>query len=167
MLIFIPHSFTNVMTVLPKWAPFFELQQTYLFKTRKSSCCERKRHTARRVVSTPSVVLTGNPTPVLTWPGGGYPARGYPGRVPPSRVPPGRVPPPSWPQGGYQVGYLPSRVPFSRVPPILAPGGYPCRVPPSRVPPRPGTHPAGYPPWLDLAGYPPVPLGVCPMAFSG
>ena len=35
---------------------------------------ERKRHTARRVVTTPSVALTGYPPPVLTWPGGG----GYP-----------------------------------------------------------------------------------------
>ena len=49
---------------------------------------ERKRHTARRVVSTPSVVLTGSPPqqgtppwagfpPVLTWLGG------YPTWVPP------------------------------------------------------------------------------------
>ena len=37
---------------------------------------ERKRHTARRVVSTPSVVLTGNPPPILTWLGGTLP--GYP-----------------------------------------------------------------------------------------
>ena len=38
---------------------------------------ERKRYTARGVVNTPSVVLTGYPPPILTWPGG-YPARGYP-----------------------------------------------------------------------------------------
>ena len=57
---------------------------------------ERKRHTARRVASTPYVVLTGYPPPagyppILTWPGGvptwvplraGYPLAG-PGRVPP------------------------------------------------------------------------------------
>ena len=54
---------------------------------------ERKRHTARRVESTPSVVLTGYPPPVLTWLGGGGgggvpppPPRldlaGYPPRLP-------------------------------------------------------------------------------------
>ena len=66
---------------------------------------ERKRHTARRVVSTPSVVLTGYPPPpILTGPGGtlpGYPHSGQ-GGAPPSRVSPiltwqgtplGRVPP--------------------------------------------------------------------------
>ena len=42
---------------------------------------ERKRHTARRVASTPYVVLTGYP-PILTWPGGG--GGGYPPGYPPS-----------------------------------------------------------------------------------
>ena len=79
-----------------------------------------KRHAARHVVSTPSVVLTGYP-PVLTWPRG-YPARGVtqPGYppvlawgvpcwgVPYLGTPPGRVPP---------AGYPPGRVPPSRVPP--------------------------------------------------
>ena len=55
---------------------------------------ERKRHTARRVASTPYVVLTGYPPQPGyppsqgTPPGAGYP----PGRVPPLAGP-GRVPP--------------------------------------------------------------------------
>ena len=60
---------------------------------------ERKRHTARRVVSTPSVVLTGYPPPpsrvpppVLTW--WGVPYLGTAG-YPPGRVrPPAGYPPP-------------------------------------------------------------------------
>ena len=60
---------------------------------------ERKRHTARRVASTPYVVLTGYP--VLTWLGG------YPTWVPPrAGSPPGRIPPR---QGTPPVG--PGRVP--------------------------------------------------------
>ena len=68
---------------------------------------ERKRHTARRVVTTPSVVLTGYPPP-RSWPG---------------------------------------------------PGGVPSR---QGTPPPAGYPPAGYPPWLDLAGYPPpcLPHGI-------
>ena len=51
---------------------------------------ERKRHTACRVVNTPSVVLTG------------YPLAGYPpGRVPPSRVSPG------WTWPGTPLGVCP------------------------------------------------------------
>ena len=99
---------------------------------------ERKRHTARRVVSTPSVVLTGYPphpdlaggvpcwgVPYL----GEYPARGVP-------CPGGTLPgyPPSWP-GGYPARGVP------------CPGGtllgYPC----------PG--PEGYPAGGYLPGYPP------------
>ena len=65
---------------------------------------ERKRHTARRVVSTPSIVLTGYPpgrVPPLSWPGEGVPyldtprqgtPPAAPGRVPPPAAP-GRVPP--------------------------------------------------------------------------
>ena len=78
---------------------------------------ERKRHTARRVVSPPSVVLPGYPPgrvpPILAR---GVPCQGgYPTWVPPGRVPPwGRLPP--WqdtPPARYPLG----RVPPSRVPP--------------------------------------------------
>ena len=85
---------------------------------------ERKRHTARRVVSTPSVVLTGYPPrpdlagggyltwvppPVLTW-GGTWP--GYP---------PSRVPPISWPgKGGYLTWVPPSRLDLAGYPPSVS-----------------------------------------------
>ena len=65
---------------------------------------ERKRHTARRVVSTPSVILPGYPPPPPSWPGRGGtrsgppPPGGYPVRYPPGGVP-GQVPPP--PRPGY------------------------------------------------------------------
>ena len=114
---------------------------------------ERKRHAARRVVSTSSVVLTGYPhcpdlaggtllgggyptwvSPVLAWRdtlSGGYPARGYPIWEPP------------WPD--------------------LTLAGIPSRVPPHC---QQGT------PHPDLAGgtllggtLPGYPHGVCPMAF--
>ena len=86
---------------------------------------ERKKHTDRRVVSIPSVVLTGYP-PVLTWPGGD-PARGYPTWVPLAGYPLAGYPPagypPAWyPPAGYPlVGYPPS--------------GYPPPAGPGRVPP--------------------------------
>ena len=142
---------------------------------------ERKRHTARRVVNTPSVVLTGYPThpdlargvpylpPRQGTPPAGYPHQGTPhGRVPPGRVPPcwtWQCTPPGWTwQGNPPAGP-------GRVPPQQGTSGrvLPVRVPPSRVPPHwtwQGTPPrvdlAGYaPPQLDLAGYPPG----CPMAF--
>ena len=106
-------------------------------KYKKVLLRERKRHTARRVVSTPSVVLPGYPPP------GGVPSqipprggtqsgtpRGYPVRYPPRGV---WVPPP---------GGVPSQV----FPP---PGGVPGQVPPqggtrSGIPPGggPGTPPA-------------------------
>ena len=73
---------------------------------------ERKRHTARRVVSTPSVVLTGYPLPP-SWPGwgglpgypspAGYPLAGYP----PSRVPPWQGTPPRLDLAGYPPRCLP------------------------------------------------------------
>ena len=57
---------------------------------------ERKRHTARRVASTPYVVLSGYPPtrvpPTRVPPCQGTPPAG-PGRVPPSLAGPGRVPP--------------------------------------------------------------------------
>ena len=131
---------------------------------KKVLLCERKRHTARRVLSTPSVVLPGYP-PVLTWlVGGSLP--GYP---------PGRVPP--WP-GQYLTRVPPSMVPPRQgTPPDLAGGGtlvggtlvgYPLwqGTPSGRVPPQQGTPStvpplAGYPllTWLEggtLIGYPPL-----------
>ena len=78
---------------------------------------ECKRHTARRVVNTPSVVLIGYP-PLLTWLGG------YPTWVPPS-------------QGTPLAGYPPHQ-----------------GTPSWQGTARPGYPPSGYPPCLDLAGYP-------------
>ena len=89
---------------------------------------ERKRHTVRRVASTPYVVLTGYPTPP---PGQGIPPdrvppwTGYPlDRVPPSQgTPLARVSP--------QPGYPPSQgTPLARVPPSQG-------TPPARVLPPP------------------------------
>ena len=122
---------------------------------------ERKRHTARRVVSTPSVVLPGYP-----------PRGGVPGQVTPpggSGTPPGGsgYPPGGGTQSGTPpggAGYPPRGVP-SQVPPQ---GGYPARYPPrgGRVPPRggpgqvpprggPGTPRGGFP-----VRYPPLPHGI-------
>ena len=81
---------------------------------------ERKRHTARRVASTPYVVLTGYP------PRAGYPRAGYP---PSQGTPPARVPPrPGYPPGqGTPLARVP---PPARVPPLPGPG----RVPPPGCP---------------------------------
>ena len=86
-------------------------ESTYINK--KVLLRERKRHTARRVVSTLYVVLTGYPPPagyppVLTWPGGTLP--GYPSdRVPPTRVPLqldlAGYPPPGWTWQGTPPGW--------------------------------------------------------------
>ena len=116
--------------VFSKWFHWIRwIQWQKKIKTRKKKVLlrERKRHTARRVVSTPSVVLTGYPP---SWPGRGGTQ---------VRYPPGRVTPHPHLAGG--VPYL----------------GNPHRVPPGRVPPRTGYSPAGYPPvgYLPLAGYPP------------
>ena len=84
---------------------------------------ERKRHTARRVVSTPSVVLPGYhppPPPGVRVPPQGGTRSGTPGGV---RVhPPGG---PGTPPGGYPVRYPPGG------------SGYPPGVP-GQVPPPPG-----------------------------
>ena len=64
---------------------------------------ERKRHTARRVVSTPSVVLPG------------YPPGGVPGQVPPGGYPVRYPPPPRGvpgPPGGVP-GQVPPRCPMA------------------------------------------------------
>ena len=116
----------------------------YLYKTlivpnlnKKVLLRERKRYTARRVVSTPSVVLTGYPPhPDL--------ARGEGGTLP-------------W----YSLAGYPPAGP-GRVPPLLDLARYPPPAGPGRIPP-PQLDLAGYPPYpqLDLVGYPPG----CPMAF--
>ena len=123
---------------------------------------ERKRHTARRVVSTPSVVLLGYPPQQGTppsWPDQGTP----PGQgIPPARVPPhpdlaGGGTWPGTPWGGTWPGYPPARVPPGG-------GGVPDWVPPGQgtprgyltgYPPGQGTPLARVPPWGDLTGYPP------------
>ena len=102
-----------------------------LFPNKKVLLRERKRHTARRVASTPYVVLSGYP------PQAGYP----PARVTPlARVPsPARVSP----RPGYPPPAGPDRVPpragLGRVPPRLPHGilgnvakHYGIRVPPCR-----------------------------------
>ena len=87
---------------------------------------ERKRHTARRVVSTPSAVLTGYP-PILTWWGVAYLgtphpdlAGGYPTLVPPQQG----TPSPTWTWQGTPrldlAGYPPPGP--GRVPPQLPHG---------------------------------------------
>ena len=93
---------------------------------KKVLLCECKRHTARRVVNTPSVVLTGYPShPDMA---GGVPYLGYPQGTP------------GYPWQGTPWQGTPARVPPTRVPL------------PTRVPPRP-EYPL---PRLDLAGYPPT-----------
>ena len=71
---------------------------------------ERKRHTARRVASTPYVVLTGYP-----------PRAPPPARVPPSPQP-GNPPQPGYPPS---QGTPPARVPPSQGTPQLDLAGYP------------------------------------------
>ena len=100
---------------------------------------ERKRHTARRVVSTPSVVLPGYPPGGV--PGPRYPPRGglgTPGGVPGTGYPP---------RGG--PGYPPGGLGTPRG------GGYW-----TWVPPRGGTQT-----WVPLGGYPD--LGTPPGGVPG
>ena len=113
---------------------FFKRMVTYSFRSskiifnKKVLLRERKRHTARRVVSTPSVVLPGYPPQA-----GGVPDLGTPlGGVPDPGTPPGGVPGPGYPPGGY----------LTRVPP---PGGYLTWVPPPGGVPDTGTPPGGVP----------------------
>ena len=99
-----------VQVPLLQWAEqssFQSVSDMTLSHNKKVLLRERKRHTARRVASTPYVVLTwvppcqGTPPagypPILTW-SGGYLTWVPPGRVPPHQgIPPGgpgRVPPP-------------------------------------------------------------------------
>ena len=115
---------------------------------------ERKRHTARRVVSTPSVVLPGYPPPGgVTWPR--YPPQGGVWVPPRGRgVPdPGTPPPKGWGGvGGTWPGYPRGGrgtprgrgVPDPGTPP--GGGGYLTRVPPrgGGGVPDPGTPPGGF-----------------------
>ena len=97
---------------------------------KKVLLCERKRHTAHRVVSTPSVVLTDHPDLAG---GEGVPCQGVPYLGTPPSWPGGTllgvptwVHPPSWPQGGTLPGvWYPTWVPPSRVLPSW-PRGYPA-----------------------------------------
>ena len=135
---------------------------------------ERKRHTARRVVSTPSVVL---PYPTRRYPPGGVPDPGTPPGgyltwVPPWGVPDLGTPPGedlTWvpPPGGTWPGYPPRGVPDPGTPPGgyltwvprgvpdlgTPPGGYLTRVPPGGVPDL-GTPPGGYPTRVPPRGGP-------------
>ena len=114
---------------------------------------ERKRHTARRVVSTPSVVLPGYPPP----PGGGTrTSEPPPGGGTRTSVPPGGgYPDLGTPPGGTRTSVPPRGGTRTSVPPPPPGGGYPDL----------GTPPGGYP---DLGtppgGGPGTPPG-CLMAF--
>ena len=89
------------------WETWYIIEPSWNWKkSKKVLLRERKRHTARRVVNTPSVVLSGHPPP-LTWLGG-YPVGGYPIWVPPlpgypPRAGPGRVPPPGCPMAFWEM----------------------------------------------------------------
>ena len=109
----------------------------FVFKINKKVLLrERKRHTARRVVSTPSVVLTGYP------------------------LPPGRVPPAGYPPPPLDLAGTPPAGP-GRYPPQLDLAGYP--PPPGWIwqgIPPPGVCPMAF--WVMLQsimgyGYPPPP----------
>ena len=101
------------------WSHLLPLTTLNRYSNKKVLLRECKRHTARCVVSTPSVVLPGYPpggVPSQVPPrgGSGTPLGGYPVRYP----------------GGYQVRY--------------PPGGYPVRYPPGGVP---GQVPPPTAPW--------------------
>ena len=147
---------------------------------------ERKRHTARRVVSTPCCPTWVPPwggnrsgTPPVPPRGGtqsGTPLGGTRSGTPPGTPPgvPSQVPPrPGTPPGGYPVRYppggVPGRVPPDRVPPSGG-SGVPSQVPPGgggtrSGTPRPGTPLGGYPARYPRGGvypvrYPPLPHGI-------
>ena len=71
---------------------------------KKVLLCERKRHTACHVASTPYVVLPGYPPPGRVPPGQGTPQAGYP---PGQGTPLAGYPP----AGSPRAGYPPTRVP--------------------------------------------------------
>ena len=141
---------------------FLVLRMATIITNKKVLLCERKRHTACHVASTPYVVLTGYPHPPAGYPhpdlAGGTPRQGTPWQDPP-----GRVPPSLDLVGGYP---LQQGTPRQGTPQQDSPWqGTPWQGTPYRVPPLP--------PWLNLAGHPPTswtwqgtpPPGVCPMAF--
>ena len=84
-----------------------------MIRNKKVLLRERKRHTAHRVVSTPSVVLTGYPPPVLTW-------QGTPQQGTPRQGTPWQGTPPSW----TWQGTPPRCMPQSQVPPSQVRMGY-------------------------------------------
>ena len=95
------------------------------WRNKKVFLRERKRHTARRLLSTPSIVLPGSP-PLLTYGGWGIPWSGTP--LPPAGYPP--------PLAGYPPGrYPPQGTTPSRVPTRLDLAGYPRPAGPGRVSP--------------------------------
>ena len=110
---------------------------------------ERKRHTARRVVSTPSVVLTGyRPDLAGGYPTGvppptGYPPAGYPlAGYPPSRVPPG------WTWQGTPPGVCPMA--FCEMLQSIMGYGYPFRCLPHGILGNVAKHYGIWvPPWTD------------------
>ena len=145
------------MNAYEKWHNmYWNLESYKTTKIQESPPAWTQEAYRSRVVSTPSVVLTGYPPP--SWPGGGggtlhggYP--NLPGGYPTWVQPPAGYPP-SWSREG---GTLPGGVSYLGNPhPDLA-RGYPARGVP---------YLAGYPPCPDPAGYPPTPdLDVCPMEF--
>ena len=108
------------------------MKRDIIISNKKVLLRERKRHTARRVVSTPSVVLPGYPprggrvpppggVPGQVPPrGSGYPPQGVPSQVPPRvRVPPG---------GGTQSGTPPCLMAFWEMLQSIMGYGYPPQV---------------------------------------
>ena len=96
----------------PKYKYLGWLDTRNINRNKKVLLAERKRHTARHVESTPSVVLTGYPHTDLaqggTLPGGtllGYPLQGTPQQGTPSRVPPRSLPHEFWVMLQSIMGY--------------------------------------------------------------
>ena len=112
-----PFSSSEVNNIKPNMSYSFNAKLN-----KKVLLRERKRHTARRVVSTPSVVLTGYPPPA-----------GYPPPQPDlagGGTPPGRVPPR---QGTPQQGTPRAGYPLAGYPPWLDLAGYPPRCLPHGI----------------------------------
>ena len=128
-----------------------------MFMNKKVPLRERKRHTARRVVSTPSVVLPGYPPRGGTWTPRGYPVR-YPPQGSGTRTPQG-YPVRYTPQGGTQTppgGYQSGTPQGTR---SGTPQGGTQSGPPGGVPGPPRGEPVRYPPG-GVPGPPPLPHGI-------